>query len=1493
MKAISKEMRKRQKHFPWLKTFIKEFLKTYPNCKKTLQYLVENIEKEIKELRTGLKQKTEALFETVNDMYLHFWWKIHWRKSSQWKNYWCQGTTHSNHDSEMLKCFGNLLKSLIYLGIILSQRASNSVWINRVLQAINILPVNDEIVYDALLQLHYLKKKYRNSYTEILRHILCSQIILNFSEPAIYIKSLLLFRRLKNSLDDEVAKASLISTASKIKPPSNLVPWLASLEIYVDANKNIVDELFKKNSKQVFQKLYHVLIDSGKDVNSVSLNNVENLKSKKKCQNEEFGREKEEKSLLRMVVDSPDSLNKNVNSNIQPFENMNMNEKDKQFKRILLLPDLYSQNISTKNRKPKKKKKSKVKNDAVDTNKAKKNTGVKSKDASKNSKSSNKSKKSQKKKKCKKRNNSGSVIPDNKKNHSCNMETHSNEINSSCIDDSVSVKLSSSGTENQLSETDKVKYTVCRENSEDKISNKIELSCKLPNLLMNYEICTSAEENEMKRREASSCPQEETGEDVLVPDTCQNDVNSIVPFNLDSWIPSKDDTSRDTSISNDGSLVSDKYLYASITEAKMHQNNQSDYSNSPINDSSLEYINDSEVSRDTFVSNDGSQISDKYPYVSLIDIRKNKKLSLCLKSDDSNSSSDYSITGNINDSEISQDTCISNDGSQISNKIPYVSLIDIRKTKNLSSYQKSDCSNSSFDNSFIESINSNEMSEDIFISKEESQISNKDPKGIEEVDVITHHHIDSNYDHDLESVKNGVFNENSNNTLYNDLCITENKKDESQNIQIGSHHEANGNKDSELPSDETIIQTKEFRKSQLPLNKHSKARTPSVQQDMININLNTKQNSPTKRKRKETSCNVKKQQKKKYSSDGNKNLVSSKEVDCHQDLETSTKDVSGDTYLNDLSTLLVNHDVIETQENDAISPSTDIDLHHSDKQDLSQFKKHNTSHEKSNILPNKLNEKMPSHTSLANVEEHPCITLSNENHQNDVPACSIETVINEFLESELSKVHTDNLNSVSLTNHVTGKALAENVHSAFQTQSDCFSYKSNGNTPKNDNERNMLSVSSSLTTGNRSIENEVAQSLLSLSVNENSERIALSTNPGHRNKNSNVINSNLNSGNSSFVVDCNIINDFDSRNSSRAGSSVSGDATTIKVVLNLINAKQENCSNLNCQNPNSSGNGFFPACNFSQSLPSSIASVQVMNNSSSSVPICTNNDYFTEPPFFLRRTTNELDTPPDSESHLSMQRLPRAKNMVPSCSEDKTNFILSKSKGRSSTPKNLSRKRQYNEFPHSSESANEWQVNQCDLNSSFSNIPTVQTEYCENVLSSWNGHQKGNIYSAKGNQNKELISRFGDHSAPIGGNNVLQTHSQASLYRNSRPSIYSDESEDELSVGTMSLLSGEETDHSLLKAVDAISPKTPLRKKNKNKTKKLFREEKWALDTLNAESSVDEKSMILKEPTPQKKKRQKKIVRNAKKPKATMNHDYNLRSRKLLIPPTKLKSYIT
>ncbi|GFU02979.1 uncharacterized protein NPIL_451941 [Nephila pilipes] len=281
--VFSKEIKKRQKHFPWLKIFSKNLLKSFPHYKETLKYLVDNVEKELKNLSVDdhSKIKTQALFETINELFLHFWWKIRWVNKHRWKkkidapfSYYCNDFT---------KCVAKLLYYLIYLGIILSKGVCNSIWINRILQAINFFPSGDDIVYSSLLQLHNLKEKHCHIFMEILKHVLCTEIPLYISEPTAYLKSMILYDMLRNFIEDATAKAVVISTAAKIRPPSNIIPWLASININLDSDKNIMDQLFKEKSNYCSQKLFEAFLDPGLYCKHDSFSKVsENIKEQDK-----------------------------------------------------------------------------------------------------------------------------------------------------------------------------------------------------------------------------------------------------------------------------------------------------------------------------------------------------------------------------------------------------------------------------------------------------------------------------------------------------------------------------------------------------------------------------------------------------------------------------------------------------------------------------------------------------------------------------------------------------------------------------------------------------------------------------------------------------------------------------------------------------------------------------------------------------------------------------------------------------------------------------------------------------------------------------------------------------------------------------------------------------------------------------------------------------------------------------------------------------------
>ncbi|GFY37061.1 uncharacterized protein TNIN_349751 [Trichonephila inaurata madagascariensis] len=279
---ISKEMKERQKYFPWLKIFVKELFKKFPQYDNSLKYLSENVEKEIAALSDNDddKIKIEALFETINSLFLHFWWKIHWAENCQWKKYWKIDAPYSYCCNELTKYAGKLLYFLIYLGIILSEGVSNSIWINRILQAINVFPSTDDVVYSSLFQIPKLKKKQHPVYMNILKHVLCTKVPLHINEPTVYLKSMMLYKRLINFIEDAAAKATVTSIAANIKPPPDIIPYLSSLKIYLKSNENILNQLFKK---KYFKKIKNVFLDAEPNNKNDNLSEIlENKREKKK-----------------------------------------------------------------------------------------------------------------------------------------------------------------------------------------------------------------------------------------------------------------------------------------------------------------------------------------------------------------------------------------------------------------------------------------------------------------------------------------------------------------------------------------------------------------------------------------------------------------------------------------------------------------------------------------------------------------------------------------------------------------------------------------------------------------------------------------------------------------------------------------------------------------------------------------------------------------------------------------------------------------------------------------------------------------------------------------------------------------------------------------------------------------------------------------------------------------------------------------------------------
>ncbi|XP_035213201.1 protein PF14_0175-like [Stegodyphus dumicola] len=133
--------------------------------------------------------------------------------------------------SEMNFFCAKVLHCLIFVGLILSDGNATSQWMDKILTAIKILPGDSEIVYNALLLIKNLRKKERPCYSIILKHVLCKESIESISEPVIYLKIIMLFRRLKIFFESEVGKVAITTIAEKIKPPSNVINLLSIFNI--------------------------------------------------------------------------------------------------------------------------------------------------------------------------------------------------------------------------------------------------------------------------------------------------------------------------------------------------------------------------------------------------------------------------------------------------------------------------------------------------------------------------------------------------------------------------------------------------------------------------------------------------------------------------------------------------------------------------------------------------------------------------------------------------------------------------------------------------------------------------------------------------------------------------------------------------------------------------------------------------------------------------------------------------------------------------------------------------------------------------------------------------------------------------------------------------------------------------------------------------------------------------------------------------------------
>ncbi|GIY52263.1 hypothetical protein CDAR_83771 [Caerostris darwini] len=142
-------------------------------------------------------------------------------------------------------------------------------------------------------------------------------------EPVLYIKNIILFRRLRKFIQDHVAKTAVLTTASKIIPPSNIIPWLSSLEVIIKNEDDIVKQLFKKSN---FQKLYYVLVVNQK------LNMSINCKEENKEQKLSEIIEKQSKSAKKsqnLQAKNRKKVNKKIEKKSQVYKNSEEKQQSK------------------------------------------------------------------------------------------------------------------------------------------------------------------------------------------------------------------------------------------------------------------------------------------------------------------------------------------------------------------------------------------------------------------------------------------------------------------------------------------------------------------------------------------------------------------------------------------------------------------------------------------------------------------------------------------------------------------------------------------------------------------------------------------------------------------------------------------------------------------------------------------------------------------------------------------------------------------------------------------------------------------------------------------------------------------------------------------------------------------------------------------------------------------------------------------------------------
>ncbi|XP_015927455.1 uncharacterized protein [Parasteatoda tepidariorum] len=222
--------------YSWTDTVYKAFSKSFTHDygDDALSFLLKCIKDEFRQAKKD-ENSLEKLYACIGDFYKHFCWKINWKRESL---------------CSMKKSCVIILSYLIKVGVQLSKGKLSSKWINNILAAMNIFPGPLELMYDSLVLINNVKKKCRPSFTAVLNHFLFTNK-LKVSKAEDYFKVMLLLKTVKFLSKNKLERAKVVALASKIHIPSDIKSWLMSHEIenLTNVNNKLFTKVFLNNMK--------------------------------------------------------------------------------------------------------------------------------------------------------------------------------------------------------------------------------------------------------------------------------------------------------------------------------------------------------------------------------------------------------------------------------------------------------------------------------------------------------------------------------------------------------------------------------------------------------------------------------------------------------------------------------------------------------------------------------------------------------------------------------------------------------------------------------------------------------------------------------------------------------------------------------------------------------------------------------------------------------------------------------------------------------------------------------------------------------------------------------------------------------------------------------------------------------------------------------------------------------------------------------------------